>query len=650
MSAARAVRARRPDGRRQDHRRRALLAARLGRAGRATPTTTSRQAEGRASPTSSSRTARQRFRELERQAVAAALAEHDGRARPRRGSRPRRGHPRAAGRPRGRLPAGGPGRRRQAGRPRRRRGRCCWATCAAGSRRCSTSAPRSTRRSPPHVVDTDGRTAEEVADEVVARRGGRARMSQRSRPRPPALHPCAAPRRTTWWSGTACSTGSPALLGRGAHGSPCCHSADLPATRGPGAGRAARRASRCCDLALPDGEAAKTAAVAADCWEALGAGRLHPLRRGRHRRRRRHHRPGRLRRRHLAARRARSCTCRPRCWPWSTPPSAARPGSTPAPARTSSAPSTSPPGCVCDLDAARDAARAPSSSPASPRSSSAASSPTPRSSRLVEERPRRGAGRRARRCCASSSSARSRVKIDVVVGDLKETGRRTAGHPGREVLNYGHTLAHAIERATGYRWRHGEAVALGMVYVAELARLRRPPRRRHRRPAPRRARLASACRRHRTTAPPSTSCSRRCAWTRRPAGDRLRFVVLRRPGRAAVGAGRTRPRRGLRAAYDAPAGRRRDHRVLVLNGPNLGRLGRRQPEIYGTTTHAELVELCVRLGRRRSGLEVEVRQTNHEGELLDWLNDAADDAHARSCSTPPRGRTTPTPCSTPARS
>ncbi|MDP3893000.1 type II 3-dehydroquinate dehydratase [Nocardioides sp.] len=65
--------------------------------------------------------------------------------------------------------------------------------------------------------------------------------------------------------------------------------------------------------------------------------------------------------------------------------------------------------------------------------------------------------------------------------------------------------------------------------------------------------------------------------------------------------------------------------VLVLNGPNLGRLGRRQPEIYGTTTHAELVDLCRSWGRDL-GLEVEVLQTNHEGVLLDELNRAADDA------------------------
>ena len=65
--------------------------------------------------------------------------------------------------------------------------------------------------------------------------------------------------------------------------------------------------------------------------------------------------------------------------------------------------------------------------------------------------------------------------------------------------------------------------------------------------------------------------------------------------------------------------------VLVLNGPNLGRLGRRQPEIYGTTTHQQLTELCEEWGRGL-GLDVVVRQTNHEGELLDWLNEAADDA------------------------
>lgn len=63
--------------------------------------------------------------------------------------------------------------------------------------------------------------------------------------------------------------------------------------------------------------------------------------------------------------------------------------------------------------------------------------------------------------------------------------------------------------------------------------------------------------------------------------------------------------------------------VLVLNGPNLGRLGTREPEVYGATTHADLVALCVRTGEEL-GLAVEVRQTDHEGEMLGWLHAAAD--------------------------
>jgi 3-dehydroquinate dehydratase II len=65
--------------------------------------------------------------------------------------------------------------------------------------------------------------------------------------------------------------------------------------------------------------------------------------------------------------------------------------------------------------------------------------------------------------------------------------------------------------------------------------------------------------------------------------------------------------------------------VLVLNGPNLRRLGVREPDIYGTSTYAELEALCVG-GGSELGLDVEVRQTDHEGELLGWLHRAADDA------------------------
>jgi 3-dehydroquinate synthase len=57
-----------------------------------------------------------------------------------------------------------------------------------------------------------------------------------------------------------------------------------------------------------------------------------------------------------------------------------------------------------------------------------------------------------------------RVKALVVGQDLREASLR-------EILNYGHTLGHAIEHAEHYRWRHGEAVAVGMVFAAELARL-----------------------------------------------------------------------------------------------------------------------------------------------------------------------------------
>jgi 3-dehydroquinate dehydratase-2 len=63
-------------------------------------------------------------------------------------------------------------------------------------------------------------------------------------------------------------------------------------------------------------------------------------------------------------------------------------------------------------------------------------------------------------------------------------------------------------------------------------------------------------------------------------------------------------------------------KVLVLNGPNLGRLGTREPEIYGSTTYADLVELCEKAGRELD-LEVTVRQTDHEGEMLGWLHEAA---------------------------
>ena len=62
-------------------------------------------------------------------------------------------------------------------------------------------------------------------------------------------------------------------------------------------------------------------------------------------------------------------------------------------------------------------------------------------------------------------------------------------------------------------------------------------------------------------------------------------------------------------------------RILVLNGPNLNLLGLREPELYGRGTYADL-ERFVSEKAASLGVEVEMRQTNHEGTLVDWIQDA----------------------------
>jgi len=141
-----------------------------------------------------------------------------------------------------------------------------------------------------------------------------------------------------------------------------------------------------------------------------------------------------------------------------------------------------------------------------------------------------------------------RVKADVVAGDLRETGGDD-GHPGREVLNYGHTLAHAIEKVTGYAVRHGEAVSLGMVYVAALSRL--AGRLDEETAARHTADLASVGLPTAWSAAPFDDLLAVMRVDKKTRGDTLRFVVLDGLARPAVLTGPSEEL--LRAAYEEMA-------------------------------------------------------------------------------------------------
>jgi 3-dehydroquinate dehydratase-2 len=70
--------------------------------------------------------------------------------------------------------------------------------------------------------------------------------------------------------------------------------------------------------------------------------------------------------------------------------------------------------------------------------------------------------------------------------------------------------------------------------------------------------------------------------------------------------------------------------VLILNGPNLNLLGTRKPEVYGHTTLADVEDLC-RQEAGKLGLDVEFRQSNHEGQLIDWIHEFGPKVQAGEC-------------------
>ncbi len=142
-----------------------------------------------------------------------------------------------------------------------------------------------------------------------------------------------------------------------------------------------------------------------------------------------------------------------------------------------------------------------------------------------------------------------RVKAAVVADDLTETGG-SAEHPGREVLNYGHTMGHAVELASGYTLRHGEAVAIGCVYAAELARaagvLDDETADRHR------AAMAAVGLPTGWAGATYDDLRARMAVDKKARGSELRFVVLSALARPRILAGPSED--ALRAAYDVMTG------------------------------------------------------------------------------------------------
>ena len=447
------------------------------------------------------------------QAVAAALAEHDGVLALGGGAVLAAATRDAAGRPRRWccLSVGLRRRSAAAGRARPGTGRCSLGNPRATLRQLLDAARRrSTARSPRPTV----RHRRPHAGRGRRRRAGRARTGAGDRRargvpvgrRPPPVRG-GRRRRRSLAELPGLLPGAPARS-RVVHPPTLAAPADA-AVETPAGGRAWTPLP----LEVPDGEAAKTLEVAAGCWDALGAA-------------------GFTRSDAVvgsaAARPPTSpawspppgcaacgwCRCRPRCSAWSTPRSAARPASTPPPARTWSARSTRRPACSAT---STTLATLP---PADYRAGAGRGGQVRLHRRPGDPRPDRAEDR-------DRPAPTPRELVERAVRVKADGGRpRTCASSGlREILNYGHTLGHAIERAEGYRWRHGDAVSVGLVYAAALGRPAGRLDDDHRRPAPRPCWPRSAC--------PTTL--RRSGWPalhdddaggQEGPGHRLRFVVL----------------------------------------------------------------------------------------------------------------------------
>ena len=555
------------------------------------------------------------------------------RARRGRGARPR--HPRRCSPATRSSSSGSASPTRSSGSGSAPPGRCCSATSAAGSRPSSTSAPRSTSRSRPWSSTPTDAAPEEVADEIVAalarkaramstrhRAPGRRRVAVRRRRRPRPRRPAAGAARRRRRSGSRSSAPPAWPTGR-----PVVDA--LAATYDV------------LVLPLPDGERAKTAAVAASCWEALGEAGFtrsdavvtfgggattdlggfvaatwlrgvrvvhvpdHPARHGRRRGRRqdRHQHRQRQEPRRLLPRARRR---------------ALRPG-----------------------HAATPAAR-PSWSPGSARSSSAASSPTRPILDLVEAH---DAADARRRLAGAPRAGRARDP-----GQGRRRGRRPQGDRRRRrpPRPRGPQLRpHDGARDRAHRGLPDPARRGGR----DRLRLRR----RARRAAPAtwpprswrgttRASRRSGCPR-RTPRRPSTTLHAAMKVDKKARGSQLRFVVLADLARPTVLAGPSES--DLRAAYAAIGGA-----VVKDARPQRAQPGPARPPAARDLRPAPPTPsspTSAWAGAVTSASRSRCARPTTRARCSTGSTPPPTTA-TRSCSTPPRGRTTPTRSSTPARS